>query len=86
MASKKSTVTIPVDPVRAANPIEKWRKRNGLTTPEAAKALGYNSVGGYHRLVRCEMAPLDKLAKFSEISGSDLKTIADYFKKHRSTD
>jgi hypothetical protein len=44
-----------------------------------AVILGYRSVDGYHKLVRCESTPLAKLSRFASISGISLSRIAAYF-------
>ena len=83
MPRKKSTVTIQVDAVRLSNPIEKWRKNEGLSAPEIARELGYTTVGGYHRLARCEIVPLLKLKKFADLSGLSLDSVLAYFQKNQ---
>ena len=83
MPNRKYSVRVSIDAVRANNPIEKWRKREGKTAPEMATILGYGSVDGYHKLVRCESAPLGKLSRFSAVSGIPLGKLATYFSDAR---
>lgn len=82
MPRRKFTVSVSVDPIRANNPVEKWRKEHEKTAPEMAELLEYSSVDGYHKFVRCASAPLDRLSKASKVSGIDLKDLVDYYAKH----
>ena len=81
MPKGKSTVSVPADPVRLRNPVVKWQKREGKTAPEMAALLGYATVDGYAKFVRCETAPLKKIAKFCEVSGERYEDVVAYFMK-----